>query len=181
MNDYLMHFGIPGQKWGERRFQNEDGTLTPAGKVRYGSDTRGITRGLNKFTKRYEKAYAKRQETLSDASEWDAWTKRLKRKGKDTSKLEARLKKKYQARYDKNSDEMKRSIETVKDIIRSAKDKNISIYSKYTTHTVFTGKQILFTMLGDYTKPYRFASEEFKATNGEVPSDYAESYYRRYS
>lgn len=32
MNDYLIHFGIPGQKWGERRFQNEDGTLTPAGR-----------------------------------------------------------------------------------------------------------------------------------------------------
>ena len=33
--DYLIHYGIKGQKWGERRFQNEDGTLTPAGKSRY--------------------------------------------------------------------------------------------------------------------------------------------------
>lgn len=32
----LMHFGILGQKWGIRRFQNLDGTLTPAGKERYG-------------------------------------------------------------------------------------------------------------------------------------------------
>ena len=34
-SSYLIHFGIPGMKWGERRFQNEDGTLTEAGKERY--------------------------------------------------------------------------------------------------------------------------------------------------
>lgn len=31
----LKHFGIKGQKWGVRRFENEDGTLTAAGKKRY--------------------------------------------------------------------------------------------------------------------------------------------------
>ena len=32
---YLMHWGIKGQRWGVRRYQNNDGSLTPAGKVRY--------------------------------------------------------------------------------------------------------------------------------------------------
>lgn len=31
----LYHHGIKGQRWGIRRYQNEDGTLTPAGKERY--------------------------------------------------------------------------------------------------------------------------------------------------
>lgn len=31
----LAHYGIKGQQWGIRRFQNEDGTLTPEGKERY--------------------------------------------------------------------------------------------------------------------------------------------------
>lgn len=31
----LYHHGIKGQKWGVRRYQNPDGTLTPAGEKRY--------------------------------------------------------------------------------------------------------------------------------------------------
>ena len=37
MNE-LYHHGIIGQKWGIRRYQNMDGSLTPAGKKRYYND-----------------------------------------------------------------------------------------------------------------------------------------------
>ena len=55
----LMHHGIKGQKWGIRRFQNDDGTWTAAGKERYGDD------GQKKLTwsekRSIKKAYRKDQ------------------------------------------------------------------------------------------------------------------------
>lgn len=44
--DELVHHGIKGQKWGRRRYQNADGSLTPAGKQRYGS--------VENFNKQYD-------------------------------------------------------------------------------------------------------------------------------
>ena len=38
VNNELQHHGVKGQKWGVRRFQNSDGSLTNDGKKRYSSD-----------------------------------------------------------------------------------------------------------------------------------------------
>lgn len=34
--DYICHHGVKGQRWGERQWQNKDGSLTPAGRIHYG-------------------------------------------------------------------------------------------------------------------------------------------------
>lgn len=62
MNDYIEHFGIKGQKWGVRRFQNEDRTLTPAGKERYrnsDSDERKQSKEEKRADKQQQKEEAK--------------------------------------------------------------------------------------------------------------------------
>ena len=40
MEYVLKHAGIKGMKWGVRRYQNKDGSLTPEGKKRYDRDVR---------------------------------------------------------------------------------------------------------------------------------------------
>ena len=75
----LSHHGILGQKWGVRRYQNEDGTLTEAGKKRYATVTKD---GVTQYKKR---SFAER--ALIKESKRDAYKCNLK-----ALKLEEKLK-----------------------------------------------------------------------------------------
>ena len=65
MNE-LYHYGIKGQKWGVRRYQNKDGSLTAAGKKRYDTLTSAVDKAKRfsdmarkdseRFNKKAEKA-----------------------------------------------------------------------------------------------------------------------------
>lgn len=60
VNGELYHHGIKGQKWGVRRYQNEDGSLTAAGKKRYGSaEAFEAHQKLKQATKEYNQAFNK--------------------------------------------------------------------------------------------------------------------------
>lgn len=66
--EYLAHFGVRGMRWGQRRYQNPDGSLTALGRKRYGVEgsrsARGMTHDLNKLDK--EQAYAKKRISTFD-------------------------------------------------------------------------------------------------------------------
>lgn len=71
---YLIHYGIEGQKWGVRRFQNEDGTYTSEGLERRRAliDRHGLKSDIRKATKegkaqvKYNKMLAKSQNAANE-------------------------------------------------------------------------------------------------------------------
>ena len=74
-NDWLMHFGILGQRWGVRRFQNEDGTLTKEGKERY-----RLTQQAQQYYQQAKENH--RENILNDEQN----IKDLKQRGPDSAK-----------------------------------------------------------------------------------------------
>lgn len=75
-DEVLVHHGIKGQKWGIRRFQNADGSLTAAGRRHYGT---GKTAGSQ------YPSYDEMQQTVKQKSMEKAYDKALNRKDKSTS------------------------------------------------------------------------------------------------
>lgn len=81
---YLIHYGIQGQKWGVRRFQNEDGTYTSDGleRRRQLQENGGSKREIRKAGRegrrelRYNKAMRKAQNVSNQ--KFDKLTERIK-------------------------------------------------------------------------------------------------------
>ena len=75
-NNELTHYGILGQKWGVRRYQNKDGTLTNAGKKRYDSE-------MDKL-KKEERILKNKQRTKAKMDKLEAKRKELEELRKAT-------------------------------------------------------------------------------------------------
>lgn len=76
-DDHLEHYGTKGMKWGRRNYQNRDGSLTAAGRLRYGYNrarqwgdrqVRSATRWGNRQAKNAKRYYNKNRDAIRKAA-----------------------------------------------------------------------------------------------------------------
>lgn len=70
MEDYLQQSGILGMKWGVRRFQNKDGSLTEEGKKRYYALRDAEKQYYKTYSNQDKKALTKAQNRYDQARMW---------------------------------------------------------------------------------------------------------------
>lgn len=141
----LQHFGTKGMKWGQRRFQNPDGSLTPLGQKRYGKEGKrgavGRSMDLNKLDRErvnaeyQSKKYRDKAEARFSRQQYKAKKKDPKariQKDEKTRKLEDKANK-----YAKVAEGGKKMIDR---IIRNSQQKKMSVRSKDKLRTVDFGK-----------------------------------------
>ena len=134
----LQHHGIKGQKWGVRRFQNEDGSLTAAGKKRYGdydsSDAEARLKGLNKLSKDISKAEYKK--SVADYKMEKAY-----KKGK-IQKAE---------KYKRQSEELSKAIDSGKKesdrLVKDAAKNGLTVKESTKHGYANTGKAVVGTLI----------------------------------
>lgn len=121
---YLMHYGVQGQKWGVRRYQNKDGSLTAQGRKHaraelksenrlaysLGKEATVYGRALAKSTKKMDKAVAKAERV----SEKDAYgTRRRTRRLQQKADIEKETNEILSRQYNKSLDKAKSHVDSL--------------------------------------------------------------------
>ena len=112
----LYHFGIKGMKWGVRRYQNEDGSLTPAGKKHYGNMS---------DDKLQKSLYKQVKKTRANQSDWSNQWNVNNTIGKHSKAVEDRYRK--DVKKFQSSDEYKKAMRKLAELDKKAERGEISL------------------------------------------------------
>lgn len=144
---HLEHFGTKGMRWGQRRFQNEDGSLTTLGKERYGKGGKrgalGRSMDLNKLDRETTRANYEAKRLESKAA---ARYSRQKYKAKKKNPSAKISKDEKTQKWEKKASDYKKLSEKSKQmaqrIIQDSLKKKMSVRSKDTLRQVNVGRDL---------------------------------------
>lgn len=155
-DNYLAHHGVKGQKWGVRRWQNSDGSLTPDGKIHYGKGNKKEAEGTNgnksktgnsSFTtgNKWQDRFIAKEQKRSDRND--------KHVEKKLEKLASKYKKTNNDKYSKKFDDVYRDFDyrnkVQKDYVKRLKDMSNSEYKKARRDPVGVASYILAGIPGN--------------------------------
>lgn len=161
----LYHHGILGQKWGVRRYQNADGSLTAAGKKKYGTKTN------------FEKVQAAKKRAEGPSKEQVARAKANARTQKEIDKYnkKAGINAKDKTTSNSDSKTKTKSISEMTDEEIRAKINRIKMENELkslTPQQVSKGKRFVSSVLNDIIAPAaknagkQFAEKKLKEIMG---------------
>ena len=134
----LMHYGIEGQKWGVRRYQNPDGSLTQAGIEHYG---KRHVRFYNRITKKINKSEANDKKVLDarkknrakKADKFDRKIDKYTLKGKlEKANKFSEKKKQYLKSFDEATKYIKKGSNMYNTILKNYRDIKMSSFDDKT-------------------------------------------------
>lgn len=156
-SNYLAHHGILGQKWGIRRYQNTDGSLTDAGKKRYGIEGSRSAKQIQNRLNDYELAVAKNKRAkrhIEGVTNLGERKDRLDKNIKDGEKEIGNLLKEAERKgYSVNSKELHKVVNDNEDRIANAVYALMPFWNVTLTAANFLNKHVVSR--DDYEQTYK--------------------------
>lgn len=182
----LTHYGVKGMKWGVRRYQNKDGSLTPAGKKRAKSTgdrgelvrklanrTLNADKKLARLNDQYDRELQELEKTLKEPNSWFDKDGRMTKEASDYMGRFDRVHNKFSSKSSKLHNERNTEEAEARRSIFLADDVKSSVVKARDIHRDLD--KLYDETVGHKSKVYQDAFKSYSKKYGDEP-DYDVEY-----